>query len=249
MDTGPMDLEPWRARVQKRREEFQQSVGNGKLAALAAVGGCLSSLREHKQAQASDHTQMPWLPIWPGLFASPVHDISRFPSLIGLQQIAPSIRHELNVVSETFAPAAYSSTSPDGGWETFYFFFGGKPVKENLARCPATASALAKIPHNGLHVCFSALAPGSSLHPHTGPTNTSLTAHLGLKGCVGAKLHVAGREIDYVEDQAFVFDDSYLHWVTHSGPATRYTLMITLWHPDLNWAERTVLRLLAKSIR
>ena len=100
---------------------------------------------------------------------------------------------------------------------------------------------LAKIPHNGFHVCFSAIEPGGTLDPHTGPSNASLTAHLGLVDCEGARLWVADRSTEYRAGEVLVFDDSYLHWVQHDGPRRRYSLMITFWHPDLGAAERAFL--------
>ena len=44
------------------------------------------------------------------------------------------------------------------------------------------------------------------------------------------------------DDEVLVFDDSFVHWVEHTGSRTRYTLMITFWHPALNPLERTLLR-------
>ena len=127
-------------------------------------------------------------------------------------------------------------------WNTYYFYLQGKAIEEHLTACPRTAEVLSKVPHNGLHVCFSAIEPGGSLHPHTGPTNASLTAHLGLANCAGARLWVAGKVAGYRDDEVLVFDDSFVHWVENSGVAVRYTLMITFWHPELNPLERAFLR-------
>lgn len=33
-----------------------------------------------------------------------------------------------------------------------------------------------------------------------------------------------------------------VHWVENSGTLTRYTQMITFWHPDLSRLERAFLR-------
>ena len=43
-----------------------------------------------------------------------------------------------------------------------------------------------------------------------------------------------------------VFDDSFVQWVENAGAATRYTLMITFWHPDLSWLERVFLGLVLR---
>ena len=115
-------------------------------------------------------------------------------------------------------------------------------MADHLAACPRTADVLLRIPHNSFHVCFSAIEPGGALLPHTGPTNASLTAHLGLIDCAGARLWVADTSVDYSDDDVLVFDDSFVHWVEHSGSRTRFTLMITFWHPELSAVERTLLR-------
>lgn len=44
------------------------------------------------------------------------------------------------------------------------------------------------------------------------------------------------------------FDDSFVHWVEHSGNQTRHTLMITMWHPELNVIERGILGALIRAI-
>lgn len=112
-----------------------------------------------------------------------------------------------------------------------------------MAACPKTAQVLAWIPHNGLHVCYSAIAPGGSLRPHTGPTNASLTAHLGLADCDGATLVVEDQSLEYGVGDVLVFDDSFVHWVEQAGSRVRHTLMVTFWHPELHALERGFLRL------
>jgi hypothetical protein len=31
-----------------------------------------------------------------------------------------------------------------------------------------------------------------------------------------------------------------VHWVEHTGSQVRYTLMVTFWHPDMNFLERAL---------
>ncbi len=185
--------------------------------------------------------QLPWMPRWPGLRARPLHDTADYPWTELLREAHGDICRELRGVQESFRLARYASDDNPKPWNTFYLYLEGRPVAENLAACPRTAAVLAQIPHNGFHVCFSAIEPGGTLDPHTGPSNASLTAHLGLIDCEGARLWVADRSTPYREGEVLVFDDSYLHWVEHSGPRRRYSLMITFWHPDLSAAERAFL--------
>ena len=61
-------------------------------------------------------------------------------------------------------------------------------------------------------------------------------------------MFVADRELDYRDGEVFVFDDTFLHWVEHHGTKTRFTLMVTVWHPDLSAVERGFLRAVTKSV-
>jgi aspartyl/asparaginyl beta-hydroxylase (cupin superfamily) len=161
---------------------------------------------------------------------------------------ALEIQKELHEVIGSFERARYDSDTNPKPWQTFYFYLEGRAVPENLARCPVTKTTLKEIPHNGLHVCFSAIQPGSSLNPHTGPTNASLTAHLGLANCKDSILSVAGQKRKYQEGEVLIFDDSFIHSASNHGSRTRYTLMITFWHPELNSLEISVLKQAVRSI-
>jgi len=240
--------DPRLARVHAANESFHRQVGPAKLRMLSAASRLLAAPRLVGQAvagravaAAAPALQLPWLPRWPGLAASPVHDRHDHPWTELVRRASADIREELQAVQRSFLLARYAAPENPKPWTTYYFYLEGRPVAEHLAACPRTAALLSQIPHNGFHVCFSAIEPGGTLDPHTGPTNASLTAHLGLADCDGARLWVADRHADYRDDEVLVFDDSFVHWVEHRGPRTRYTLMITFWHPDLSRLERALL--------
>jgi aspartyl/asparaginyl beta-hydroxylase (cupin superfamily) len=232
------DFDKWMQVVREGNNSFRQEVGRTKLAAFRLVANLLAAPRAgHALAPdrrpGSNGLQLPWMPLWPGLAASPWTAL--------LRGSCAEIRRELFAVRSGLTRAKYDSDLNPKPWNTYYFFLRGKPVREHLAACPVTSSLLAQIPHNGLHVCFSAIEPGGSLHPHTGPTNTSLTAHLGLAGCDSSSLIVAGQVVHYREGEVLVFDDSFVHHVENTGSDVRYTLMITFWHPSLAGIERAFL--------
>lgn len=238
----------WIHDIHAANDRFRHKVGGLRYWALAAAIWLLAAPRLLYQTvrrghpPGSDRTlQLPWLPRWPGLWARPLHDCRDHPWTELVRQAGDDIRHELMGVQESFLLARYASELNPKPWTTFYFFLEGCPIPENLAACPRTAELLSKIPHNGFHVCFSAIEPGGSLHPHTGPTNASLTAHLGLFNCSGARLWAGDTSADYRDGEVLVFDDSFVHWVEHAGARTRYTLMITFWHPGLSRLERAFL--------
>lgn len=242
-------LDQWLAAIDASNATFQLEAGAAKLGLFKAAGHVLAAPRIVRKGMTATpdrrivpELQRPWLPHWPGLAAKPLHDPRDHPWTERLRQACPAIRRELGGVHASFARARYDSHLNSAPWNTFYFFLQGRPVRENLAACPLTAAMLDEIPHNGFHVCFSAIAPGGALHPQTGPTNASLTAHLGLANCAGARLCVAGETAEYRDGDVLVFDDSFVHHVEHTGPGVRYTLMITFWHPELNALERSFFR-------
>jgi aspartyl/asparaginyl beta-hydroxylase (cupin superfamily) len=241
-------LDAWLEKIHGGNAAFREQTGATQLGLFKAAAGLLASPRLLAQALRGGRSpsvselQIPWLPRWPGLAGTPIHDPRHHPWVERVREACPEIRQELAAVQASFAQARYDSHHNAKPWSTFYFFLHGRPVAENLSACPRTAAVLRGIPHNGFHVCFSAIESGGSLHPHTGPTNASLTAHLGLENCAGSRLWVAGEAADYRDDEVLVFDDSFVHWVENNGTRMRYTLMITFWHPDLSFCERAFLR-------
>ncbi len=234
--------------VQDGFADFRRQVGRTRLGLLSVASHVCAGPRLIEQvlsgrrpASIVDHLQLPWLPIWPGLTAKPLHNHQSHPWTALLREASVDIRRELAAVRQSFHVARYESASRAKPWTVYYFYLEGRPIAEHLAACPRTAEVLRQIPHNGFHVCFSAIEPGGSLKPHTGPTNASLTAHLGLENCAGTRLWIADDSADYRDGEVLVFDDSFVHRVEHSGVHTRYTLMITFWHPELNTLERALL--------
>lgn len=159
-----------------------------------------------------------------------------------LRQASADIRNELWQVCDTFSRSEFQADArAEKDWNTYLFYSRGRPRPDHLQACPRTAEVLAQTPHNGIHVCFSAMEPGGTLTPHTGVTNGALTAHLGLANCDKAELWVGGQTARYREDEVLVFDDSFVHWVQNDGTEKRYTLMLTFPHPELNLLERELI--------
>ncbi len=248
-----VDVAPWIERIKARRSLIKSDAGIG-ANVLDLTSKVLSAPRRARKAlqgvkTESPEMQLPWIPAWAGLAARPFHDSRDFPWARALEESVDDIRKELHQVQREreFGRAAYDSDRNVKTWKTFYFYLNGKPVEEHLNACPKTKALLSRIPVNGLHVCYSCIEPGGLLQPHTGPTTVSLTAHLGLEGCEGTAIWVAGEKRPYVEGKVLVFDDSFVHWVEHLGNQVRYTLMVTFWHPELNAVERGLIGTLLKS--
>jgi aspartyl/asparaginyl beta-hydroxylase (cupin superfamily) len=252
-------LQEWLPRIHQTNRQFRADAGSLKMVALSLASQALALPRTlrcvmgARSRQSRPALQAPWLPNWPLLTAKPLHDENDYAWTEILRQASDDIRNELQAVDAAFERARYDSELNAMPWQTYYFFLHGRPNVEHLEACPRTRAALEEVPHNGFHVCFSALEPGGSLHPHTGPTNASLTAHLGLLNCAETSLWVGGERAQYRNDAVLVFDDSFVHWVENAGAKRRYTLMITFWHPELTRLERAflsqVIRLGARSRR
>ena len=49
---------------------------------------------------------------------------------------------------------------------------------------------------------------------------------------------VNGETRAWEEGRCLVFDDSFVHSVSHNGSAARIVLIVDVWHPDLTEAAR-----------
>jgi aspartyl/asparaginyl beta-hydroxylase (cupin superfamily) len=250
--SSPLELAPWIERIEAKQKAIREDIAPNRIRLYMLASRLLSVPRRtvnfaRGTRQQAVELQLPWLPVWSGLTAKPFHDPRDFPWTRVLEEGVADIRNELHEVQRRFERAAYDTDRNVKTWRAFYFYLQGRPNQKNLDACPRTKEILQQIPLNKLHVCFSAIEPGGLLQPHTGPTNTSLTAHLGLENCDGAAIWVASHQQPYREGKVLIFDDSFVHWVEHTGQKIRYTLMITFWHPELNALERTLMAALVAS--
>ena len=176
------DLMHWLPRIHAANDQFRGELGRVRFGALGFASKVLAAPRLIRKALSSGsrptkrrpQLQCPWLPYWPALDAKPLHKAADHSWVQVLRQASGDIRAELSRVSDSFGRAHYDSDLNEKPWHTYYFFLHGRPNHTHLIACPRTSEALSLVPHNGFHVCFSALEPGAALHPHTGPTNASL---------------------------------------------------------------------------
>ena len=86
---------------------------------------------------------------------------------------------------------------------------------------------------------FFSMAPGAIIAPHSGPVNTILNTHIGLRGVEGATFFVNGTRVLWHEGEAFSFEDSFEHWGNHAvdAPESRVIFMIRQMHPDVTRAH------------
>merc|ERR1719510_1716163 len=150
------------------------------------------------------------------------------------------------------------------GHSLICLFKAKKKKTRNCAKSPITCSLIETIPevrnNRRGQVKFSVMKSGTHVHPHSGPTNCRLRAHLGLQipppppqtvvkkesNIVEnsrenkAKLRVADQYLSWKNGELFIFDDSFYHevWYESESKNPRLILIIDLWHPDLSEEKR-----------
>lgn len=130
------------------------------------------------------------------------------------------------------------SASDGRDWRMFVMKAYGVPVKENLRRCPVTASLLAQTPE-AISAVLSFLAPGKHIPKHRGPFRAILRFHLMLSMPLDAKGHPACElEIDGVpyllgEGDSLLWDDTFPHEVWNRSDEVRIALLLDVWRKHM----------------
>jgi len=132
-------------------------------------------------------------------------------------------------------------------WSSFPLWRGGEPVRDNLARCPVTAEALAAVGMadiGGLcpNAMFSVLAPRTRIPPHTGETNARLVAHLPLVVPDGCRYRVGYEHRQWQVGETLIFDDTLEHEAINDSDEVRVVLIFDVWNPLLSRAEQAMAR-------
>lgn len=172
----------------------------------------------------------------PGVPARTFYEPQEFEWAAPLERAYPIIKEELlgvlNQNGQGFKAYMSEHQSRVSGWNTFNFFFYGRKVEENCARCPRTTEILESLPRfERDHIMFSALNPHARIAPHTGPMNGIIRAHLGLMVPQGAYIRVGHDERTWQEGKLLVFDDSFEHEVWNHSDFVRIVLFMNFWHP------------------
>lgn len=204
----------------------------------------------------------------PRLPAVPFFDRDQFPWVAALEAETDAIRSELDALLREapgdFAPyVAYPAGAPVNQWRElnhskrwsgFHLWRNGRPIEENLRRCPRTSRALERVqlPHiDGLcpNVMFSALAPHTHIPPHTGETNARVVAHLPLIVPEHCRYRVGYEHRSWEVGKALIFDDTIEHEAHNDSDELRVVLLFDLWNPFLTTAERDAARVMLEALR
>jgi len=176
--------------------------------------------------------------------SQPIVSVRDFPELAPIQQNWHIIRDE---AMKLFQQGTFDKTnSPDSdayydigfrtfykyGWSKFYLTWYGYTHASAERLCPRTVEILKQIPAvNG--AMFSILPPGGQLTRHLDPVACSLRYHLGLAtpnndNCF---INVDGNTMGWRDGEAFIFDETYLHFVKNDTDQHRLILMCDIERP------------------
>ena len=219
----------------------------------AAVDTAVGRRRVYANECAGVH--FPFLP------ADEFFDRDHFPWLAEIEAATPAIQAEIEALlregAAGFAPyVAMDPGTPENkwtpldnsmAWSSYYLWKYGEPVEPALARCPATAAALARLPRADLPgraptAFFSVLKPRTRIPPHTGVSNTRTIIHLPLIVPPGCGFRVGGETRDWKIGTAFAFDDTIEHEAWNDSDELRAVLIFDVWNPHITEVERDMLR-------
>jgi tetratricopeptide (TPR) repeat protein len=210
--------------------------------------------------KAKVYTSEPLFLHWSRLPAIPFYDRELFPWLPELEAATDTIRGELEALLETrrgFAPYIdyppgapvnqWAELNHNPRWSSFFLWKDGERQDLACAQCPKTVALLEGLPladQPGFAptALFSALEANTHIPPHTGSTNTRLLVHLPLILPGPARFRVGGETRDWRMGEAWVFDDTIEHEAWNDASALRVILILDIWNPYLEPAERDLVR-------
>jgi aspartyl/asparaginyl beta-hydroxylase (cupin superfamily) len=197
---------------------------------------------------------------YPFLPADEFFDRELFPWLGELEAAAATIRRELETILADpepglapyislpcgVPPNKWSPLDKSLDWGAFHLWKEGVRFDEACARAPKTAALIESLPMCRIagkspNAFFSILKAGSHIPPHTGVTNVRSVVHLALIVPDGCGFRVGGERREWVEGEAFAFDDTIEHEAWNRSDSDRAVLIIDAWNPYLSEHEREMI--------
>jgi aspartate beta-hydroxylase len=255
-----------------RREHLQQVYAHLRVdfdaGSLARIDETVRALTENPPLLPRDARQRPKFLYVPGLPATPFLDPDLVPWAGRLREAFPTIRREALDLFESREPIpSFIDFDPGermgeylGGlaekpaWDAFFFYRRGARFDANHRRCPETSEVLEsldlfRVAGQAPEICFSYLAPHTTIMPHHGVSNIRLVMHLPLRVPPDCELRLVGiGEHRWREGELLLFDDTYLHEASNRSDETRIVLLMDCWNPHLTATERAALVLLIGAI-
>ena len=208
----------------------------------------------------------PLLYLFPELPTVQFFDRKQFPWLQALEAKTGVITRELQALMDgpdNFLPYLQSDVSrpqmnkvdilDNPAWSACFLWKNGQRIAAHADRCPATEAALAvlplvHVPGRSPSVLFSMLRPAAHIPAHHGFVNTRLILHLPLITPPGCRFRVGNETREWVQGEAWLFDDTIEHEAWNSSPQTRVVLLFEVWRPEFTASERAYVSALFEAI-
>lgn len=179
-----------------------------------------------------------------------IMNLAEFPELAHIQAHWQEIRDEARALMEKGFfdattrrdSAAYYDigfrTFYKYGWSKFYLKWYGYTHNSAMTHCPKTTQVLSQVPNvNG--AMLTLLPPGSKLTRHSDPIGCSFRYHLGLltPNSEHCFINIDGQQYAWMDGDALLFDETYLHFVNNNTDQPRLILMCDVERP-MHWPGR-----------
>ncbi len=196
--------------------------------------GCPNRIHGLRNAPFWSKSEFSWISI----LEDSINDIRN--EFFQVRQIAENNQIFQHYTTPTTAgDGANENQTSSGRWNVCYLYLHGVDFEDNLNKFPITKEIINRIPRHYSHAFFSALAPGTHIIKHFGPTNKKLRIHIPLiVPSNSAWLRVADVKHYLKEGEIIIFDDSHEHEAANDSITDpRVVLVIDIWHPDLTDKE------------
>lgn len=235
--------------------------------ALARVAHCLEVHLKAVAAKPLDEQQRPRFLFVPGLPSTRYFERALFPWIASLEAATEAVREEARAIldaegalqpflkfdSEEQVGQYLGRGDAPPAWDAYFFWRDGVRDGAHHAQCPRTSALLESLPlvrirEHAPEICFSVLAPGTLILPHTGVSNLRVVVHLPLIVPADCAIEVGGQVHAWREGEVVVFDDTFVHQAWNRGPSRRVILLMDTWNPHLDAVEREALAELVGAI-
>lgn len=230
--------------------------GNSERRALQRFEGCLDIITGRREFVTARPLVLPF----PQLPAIPYFDTDQMPWVPLVQAAFPDILGELgNVLDQDrgFVPYVQTPAGNPAGqfqaldhnldWGAYFLWKNGRRIDAHADACLLTERTLLDhaplntIPNRAPVAFFSALKPHVHIPPHTGATNTRLTAHLPLIVPPDSALRVGGEVHVWQPGQIVLFDDTIVHEAWNYSDRLRVVMIFDVWNPLLTDLEKSLI--------
>lgn len=182
---------------------------------------------------------------------------NQIPKLDLLFKNFKAIQEELLAIDTQMIPKMKDALPSQGyigseeKWKLMPFKTVGCSHHQNTQFAPILTKIVQEIPEVAT-VFYSHLEGPSYIPVHSGYFKNILRLHIGISVPEPdlCRLNINGQVLHWKEGEGIVFDDMYLHSVTHNGTQLRSILWLDVERPDLNWLKfwtRFLIRSISKS--